>query len=814
MDGEQPISDDAQIDDHASTEASSDEPTTPEDRLDPDDSVADSTDESVADPADESSSVLSDATSDAETPEPSPELPKEPSDSHDEIDLLDPEYYLNRELSELEFQKRVLNEALDERNPLLERVKFLAIFTKNLDEFFRKRVGGLKQQMAAGVTEQTPDGRTPREQWDEVLAMARPMFERQTECYHEEIRPALAEHGVEILDYDDLTDGEREELRAFFESSILPTLTPLTFDPAHPFPHISNLSLSLAVLTREEEGAAPKFSRVKVPQNQPRLVPVGDAHEGEENDRSGESNPLETASDRFVVLEDVIADNLDLLFPNVEIVDYSTFRVTRNAEVGRNEEVAEDLIEMIEEVIEERRFATVVRLEIEDDARSEMRDLLTDKLDLDEREVFERRGPLDFREFMTLLDLDRPDLKLDDWTPKPHPRLTSDRPDEVNIFDEIRSGDILVHHPYHSFTGTVQQFLEEAANDPNVLAIKAAIYRTASDSQVIQTLIDAARNGKQVAVMVELKARFDEQNNLEWAKKLEAEGIHVAYGTIGYKTHTKTSLVVRDESDVADNDPNGGVAQVGHHDGVRIYSHVGTGNYHSETAKQYEDLGLLTADRDVGQDLVKLFNYFTGHSLHKEYRKLLVAPGNMRERFVELIRNEAENARNGDSAKIVAKANRLEDPEIVAELYEASMAGVDVDLLVRDICRLRPDLETVSENVSVYSIVGRFLEHSRIWHFENDDPGYYIGSADMMTRNLDNRVEAVTPIEDSGLQDRLDHVLDTLFSDNTKRWRMNADGSYEQCRPEGRPRLSAQEQFMHEAAEKVNQQRETDPSRR
>ena len=684
-----------------------------------------------------------------------------------EFDRDDPEFYRNRELSELAFQRRVLAEALDERNPLLERVKFLAIFTTNVDEFFRKRVGGLKQQMAAGVDERTPDGRTPREQWRAVLDTAGPLFERQDECYRETIRPALAEIGIEILDYDDLTDAERSDLRAHFESSVLPTLTPLTFDPAHPFPHISNLSLSLAVLTREESDAELTFSRVKVPQNQSRLVPVGDED-----------------ADRYVLLEDVIADNLERLFPNVEIVAHSRFRVTRNAEVGRDEEVAEDLIEMIEEVLEERRFATVVRLEIDSDTHPAVRDLLTEQLDLSEREVFERPGPLDFRDFAALTDLDYPDHKLADWTPKPHPRL-ADASDD-SIFATIRERDVLVHHPYHSFSGTVQQFLEAAARDPDVLAIKAAIYRTASDSQIIETLIEAARNGKQVAVMVELKARFDEQNNLEWAKKLEAEGIHVAYGTIGYKTHTKTSLVVRDEDER-----------------VRLYSHVGTGNYHSETAKRYEDLGLLTADRDVGQDLVKLFNYFTGHSLHEEYRKLLVAPGNMRERFVDLIRTEADRARRGEDARIVAKMNRLEDPELVAELYEASMAGVDVDLVVRDICRLRPGIEGVSENVDVYSVVGRFLEHSRVWYFENDDPGYYLGSADWMTRNLDKRVEAVAPISDSDLQSRLDDILDVLFSDNRNRWVMQSDGSYERVDADGEPTRSAQETFMRAAEDAV-----------
>jgi polyphosphate kinase len=666
----------------------------------------------------------------------------DPSD----VDLSDPTYYLNRELSELAFQRRVLHEVLDEDNPLLERVRFLAIVTTNVDEFFRKRVGGLKQGIAAGVTEETPDGRTPREQWTAVLEKARPLLERQAECYREEIRPALADAGIHVVDHDDLAAAERRTVREYFESSVLPTLTPLTFDPAHPFPFISNQSLSLAVLTRERPGGELTFSRVKIPRNQLRFVQLGD-------------------DSRYVLLEDVVRANLDLLFPDVEVVDTALFRVTRNAEVRRNEEVAEDLIETIEEVIEERRFATAVRLEIERDAPEPIREILTRELDLDDREVFELAGPLDYRDFADLTDLDRPDLKRAEWSPQPHPRLG--RPDDGRtVFDVIGEDDVLVHHPYHSFEGTVQRFLEAAANDPDVLAIKAAIYRTASDSRVIESLLEAARNGKQVAVMVELKARFDEENNLEWAKKLEEEGIHVAYGTIGYKTHTKTSLVVREEAD-----------------GVRLYSHVGTGNYHSETAKQYEDLGLLTADRDVGQDLVRLFNYFTGHSMHRDYRKLLIAPGNMRDRFVELIRAEAERARNGEAARIVAKMNRLEDPEIVRELYGASMAGVDIDLIVRDICRLRPGLEGVSETIDVYSVVGRFLEHSRIFYFRAGGEGrYYIGSADWMTRNLDNRVEAVTPIEDPRLRRRLETILETLLDDDRNRWVMRSDGSYDRCR--------------------------------
>ncbi|ELZ28928.1 polyphosphate kinase [Halosimplex carlsbadense 2-9-1] len=699
------------------------------------------------------------------------------------FDRSDPAFYLNRELSELAYQRRVLHEAIDERNPLLERVRFLSIFTRNMDEFFMKRVGGLKQQIEAGVTERTVDGRTPAEQWEAVLDAARPMFARQTDCYESVVRPALADAGIHVLDYDDLSADERAAMRDYFERSVLPTLTPLAFDPAHPFPFISNLSLSLAVITRETDGDGTTFTRVKIPQNLPRLVEVVDG-------------------ERYVPIEDVIRANLDLLFPNVEVVEASLFRLTRNAEVRRDEEVAEDLIDMIEEVLEQRRFATVVRLEVEAGMSERARTTLVEQLDLDEREVFEQPGPLDYREFTRLLDLDRPELKLPEWTPQPHPRLQRERTplgeagDETDIFSRIREDDILLHHPYHSFTDTVQRFLAEAAADPDVLAIKAAIYRTASDSQVIQSLIDAADNGKQVAVMVELKARFDEQNNLEWVRRLEENGIHVAYGTVGLKTHTKTALVVREEDD-----------------GVELYSHVSTGNYHSETAKGYVDLGLLTADRDIGQDLVKVFNFFTGPSLDEQFRKLLIAPVTMRDRLTEYVRREADHAREDREARIVAKVNALEDPDLVAELYEAGMAGVDVDLIVRDICRLRPGIEGVSENVDVYSVVGRFLEHSRIYYFENgardpdlpaDAPGghpeYYIGSADWMTRNLDSRVEAVAPVEDPDIREQLRFVLELVLSDNRKRWEMNADGTYEQRQPDpGEPEISTQEVLMDQA---------------
>jgi polyphosphate kinase len=699
----------------------------------------------------------------------------ESDDTQRTPDLTDPEFYLNRELSHLEFQRRVLHEALDDRTPLLERVRFLGLFTKNLDEFFMKRVGGLKQQIDAGVTDPTVDGRTPREQWREILRTSRPMFDRQTDCYREVVRPALADAGIEIVDHDDLTAAERERMRSYFEESVLPTLTPLAFDPAHPFPFISNLSLSLGVYVRHAPDDDPTFTRVKIPQNRPRLVPVAEGS-------------------RYVLLEDLIRAHLDLLMPNVDIVDTATFRITRNAEVKHDQEVAEDLIEAIEAVIEQRRFATAVRLEISADAPAAMVDLLRDQLDLAPEEVFHRSGPLDYRDFMPLTDLDRPALKRESWSPLPHPRFADGANGDAalqgsDLFDAIAADDVLLHHPYHSFDGTVQRFLDAAANDPDVLAIKAAIYRTASDSQVIQRLIDAADNGKQVAVMVELKARFDEQNNLQWVRTLEENGIHVAYGTVGLKTHTKTALAVREEDD-----------------GVSLYSHVATGNYHSETAKGYVDLGLLTADRDIGQDLVTVFNFFTGPSLDEAFRRLLVAPVTMRERFTELIRREADHARAGRPARIVAKTNALEDPDVVAELYRASMAGVDIDLIVRDICRLRPGIENVSDTVDVYSVVGRFLEHSRIYYFENGaragdghTPEYYVGSADWMTRNLDNRVEAVAPVDDPDLREQLRFVLEVMRNDNRTCWTMDPDGSYDQRTPGEDPAWSTQSILMDAA---------------
>ncbi|MGQ4556541.1 polyphosphate kinase 1 [Halobellus sp. GM3] len=710
-----------------------------------------------------------------DAPARTPPIAEEPPDGGFD----DERWYLNRELSELSFQWRVLYEALDERQPPLERLRFLSILSRNLDEFFMKRIGGLKQQIDAGVTASTVDGRTPESQWSEALEMASDLVAAQSRCYQDAVRRELDAAGIELVDAAALSDSELDTLRSYFESSVLPTLTPLTFDPAHPFPFISNLSLSLAVLTREE-GGEERFSRIKIPANLPRVIPlsnVGTAIDELEGDPVG----------RYVPIEEVIEANLDLVFPNVEITHCATFRVTRNAEVRRNEDVAEGLIEQIEDVLRQRRFATIVRLEIEADADESVRELLTAQLDITDAEVFEVPSPIALGDFDALCELDAPSLELEPWTPRQHPRFAEiDTSNPAKLFDAIRDRPVLVHHPYHTFDGTVQSFLDAAAHDSDTLAIKVAIYRTAPDSRVLQSLIDAAKNGKQVAVLVELKARFDEENNLRWVKRLEEEGIHVAYGSIGLKIHSKVALAVRQEAD-----------------DVRIYSHVSTGNYHSETAKGYVDLGLFTADADIGQDIVRLFNSFTGHSRQQTYRKLLVAPETLRDRLCELIEREISHAESGGEGRILAKMNALEDPDVVRKLYEAGEAGVEIDLFVRDICRLRPGVDGVSDTIRVHSLVGRFLEHSRIVKFGNGgDPAYFVGSADWMTRNLDRRIEAVAPVEDADLQSELDEIFETLLADNRRRWVMRADGSYVQRRPGDDPVRDTQEVLMKRARER------------
>lgn len=683
----------------------------------------------------------------------------------DDFDAGDPALYLNRELSELAYQRRVLHEAIDERNPLLERAKFMAFFLKNMDEFFMKRVGGLAQQVDAGVTKRSIDGRTPGEQLAEIHRTVAPMFDEQAATLEKELLPGLAAAGIEIIPIAELNLEHRHRLRVWFEETVLPTLTPLTVGPTHPFPFISNLSMSLGVLGVVGDDGEPSFTRVKVPERMPSVIHVtGSSH---------------------VLLQDLIAANIDLVMPGVDVLEVSAFRLTRNAEVAREEEVAEDLIEMIEEVIELRRFAETVRLEIAAGMSERMADLLVSALDARPEHVYRRSTLIDANILFELYGMDRPDLKLAPWTPRPNPRIGSPG-NGRDIFAEIRRGDILLHHPYQSFDDTVQRFLSDAADDPDVLAIKAAIYRTASESRVMRTLIHAAAQGKQVAVMVELKARFDEEANVEWVHQLEEHGIHVAYGKLGLKTHTKAALVVRQEDE-----------------GVRLYSHVGTGNYHAGTARSYVDLGILTADRDIGQDLVRVFNYFTGPALGDEFRKLLIAPVTMRNDFTDLVRREVQHHREGRPARIVVKVNALEDPGMVAELYGASRAGVAIDVIARDICRLRPGLDGISDTIRVHSVVGRFLEHSRIFVFENGgDPEYFIGSADWMARNLDRRVEAVAPVEDPALRNELAFIVETMLSDNRRRWVMHGDGTYHQVRAEpGEPEIDAQAVLMQRTGE-------------
>lgn len=661
-----------------------------------------------------------------------------------------PELFINRELSWLEFNRRVLFEALDTRNPLLERIKFLSIFSTNLDEFFMKRVGGLKRQIAAGVTRRTIDGLTPREQLDLIHARVQEMVLQQRNCLLNDVFPALGSQGVQILSYKELTKKQKTTVDAYFKRSVFPILTPLGFGPGQPFPFISNLSLSLGVMVKKPKSDGPVFARLKIPQNRPRWAPIGDANQ-------------------FVPLEQVIAANLPSLFPGVEVISHCSFRVTRNADVERSEEEADDLLELIEEELRYRRFAPVVRMEIDATVEQPLLDWLIEEQALDEEDIYKVHGPLNLKDLFQIYKVDAPALKDKPWKPTIPPSLRAKEEDDrpVSFFNLLPKGDLLVHHPYESFAGSVQRFLQEAAVDPKVLAIKQTLYRTAADSPIVQSLVTAAENGKQVAVLVEIKARFDEANNIQWVRTLEGAGVHVTYGFAGLKTHTKTLLVVREEPD-----------------GIKRYFHIGTGNYHSQTANLYTDLGMFSCRRDLGEDLTDLFNFLTGHSVQKKYRKLLVAPVNMRQKFIKLIQREINNVKKGGQGKIVAKMNQLEDSDIIEALYDASKAGVQIDLIVRGFCCLRPGLPGVSDNIRIISIIGRFLEHARIFYFYNNGKDdYYIGSADWMSRNLDVRVEAVTPIEDPALRAELKALLDIMLADNRKAWDQLSDGTYIQRRP-------------------------------
>jgi polyphosphate kinase len=668
-------------------------------------------------------------------------------------ELANSDIVYNRELSWLDFNWRVLAEALDPRNPLLERLKFIAITSSNLDEFFRKRVGGLKRQKAAGMAHLTLPGLTPDVQLRYIAKAVRPMIEAQSAVLLDDILPALAEHGVHLVDYAELDIEQQQRLRSYYLREVYPILTPLAVDPGHPFPFLSNLSLSLGVFLHDPLSDEAQFARVKVPQNRPRWVPL--------------DTPL-----HYVALEQVIIHNLDALFSGMDILAAYPFRVTRNADIARNEEEADDLLDMISEELREQRFAAVVRLEVDEAMPPSMIAILQHELGLEQNDIYPVRGPLRLADLFPLTGINLPHLKDEPWTPLTPPRLMGiDRQSRTGeLFSIIRQGDLLVHHPYHSFNASTQLFIEAAARDPQVVAIKQTLYRTSAESPVIDALIQAAERGKQVAVLVEVKARFDEAQNIEWARALENAGCHVAYGLVGLKTHTKLSLVIRDEAD-----------------GLRAYFHIGTGNYNPKTATLYTDLGLFSCVPDIGADIMDVFNFLTGYSRQTQYRKLLVAPVNMRQRFADMIDEEIAHAKAGRSAAIIAKMNGLEDGPLIRKLYEASQAGVSIDLLVRGNCRARPGLPGISDNIRVISVIGRFLEHSRIWYFANGGaPRYYLGSADWMRRNLSNRVEAITPIEDPRLQEMLMQILQVSLNDHRQAWEMLPDGRYRrrQVRPD------------------------------
>ena len=677
--------------------------------------------------------------------------------------LDDPSLYYSRELSWLEFNDRVLEEALDDRNPLLERLKFMAIFSTNLDEYFMIRVAAIKQQIEAEVHKRSNDGRLPEEQLHAISSRLRGSLDRFARLLRDRLLPALEHAGIRIVRYDGLGETQRAELRRTFEERIFPVLTPLAVDQSHPFPYISNLSLSLGVEMEEtaEEGPVTHFARVKVPPSLPRFMPV----------ESG-------GSDRqFVRLEDVIAHNLDALFPGMDIRAYYLFRVTRDADLDIQEDEADDLLRAIESELRKRRFGEPVRLEVEATMPLHTRRMLLDALSLGDVDLYEIDGMLGTSDLWTLANLDRAELRDPPFTPAIPKRLVG----QPDIFAAIREGDILLHHPYDSFDPVVQ-FLQQAAEDPQVLAIKQTLYRTSGNSPTIQALIRAAENGKQVAALIELKARFDEENNILWARNLERVGAHVVYGIPGLKVHAKVILVVRDEPE-----------------GIRRYVHFGTGNYNERTARIYTDFSLFTCRPELGADVTHLFNSLTGFSKETVYDQLLVAPTSMREGFVKLIRREAEHARAGRPAAIVAKMNAISDAGIVHELYAASQAGVPIDLVVRGMCELRPGIPGVSETIRVRSIVGRFLEHSRIFVFANGgEREVYMGSADWMGRNLDRRVETVVPVLDAALRDQIvDDMLAVLLADNCKtRW-LRSDGSYARRKPSGsEPLVCAQDVLL------------------
>ncbi len=689
-----------------------------------------------------------------------PLLDKPRPDDPPRLDPLPPDRFLNRELSWLDFNARVLTLAEDTSTPLLERAKFLAIFASNLDEFYMVRVAGLQRRLETGLPVQGPDGLTPREQLASIAERTAELMSRHAKCFTADVEPALAAQNVQILRWIDLDQPDRERLRAYFREQVFPVLTPLAVDPAHPFPYISGLSLSLAVVVRDPDSGPELFARIKVPNNVPRFVSVDNPG------RAGAATT--TATDgrhrraRFVPVEELIAAHLGQLFSGMRVIEHHLFRVTRNAELEVDDDRDEDLLQALERELARRRFGPPVRLEVASTISDHVLDLLVRELDMDEEHVVRVPSLLDLSRLWQVYDeVDRPDLKDRPFVPASHPQFV-DGETPRSVFSRLRDGDILVHHPYHSFSTSVQRFIEQAAADPNVLAIKQTLYRTSGDSPVVDALIAAARAGKQVVVLVEVKARFDEQANIGWARMLERAGCHVVYGLVGLKTHCKISMVVRQE---------GGQ--------LRRYCHIGTGNYHPKTARTYEDFGLLTADPDVAGDLTDLFNVLTGYSRQTAYRRLLVAPHGVRSGIVDRIEREIAHVASGRPGLVQIKVNSIVDEELIDSLYRASQAGVDVDLIVRGICTLRPGVPGLSDRIRVRSIVGRFLEHSRLLRFGNaGDDEYWIGSADLMHRNLDRRVEALVQISDQAAQVELRRVLEAATSERSAGFDLMADGSW------------------------------------
>jgi polyphosphate kinase len=666
---------------------------------------------------------------------------------------VDPDHFLNRDKSWLQFNRRVLQEASDKRNPLLERLRFLIIFSTNLDEFVMKRVGYLKHLIISGFTHRSVDGQTAEDQLTNIRKHINEDLERQRGIYLGLVSE-LERQDIYIYDFEDLNSDDQDYLNLYFKRKVFPVLTPLSVDPGHPFPFISNLSYSLGMILRNPQTETILFSRVKIPEVIPGLILLPKV-EGE-------------TKTRFVTTVTLVRSNLHMLYPGMEIQQTVSFRVSRNADVDHREDEAQDLLILVEEGIKERRLAECVRLEIHRDTDPNMTTFLKDSLEIVDEDIYLMDFPIDFSILKSIVDLDRPELKFKPWSPI----IPKAFFDNNNIFNMIRQGDVLLHHPYESFTGTVDRFISAAADDPHVLTIKMTLYRTGDNSPFIRNLIKAAEKGKQVVCLIELKARFDEQRNIVWAQKLEDAGVHVVYGILGLKTHTKTALIIRQE-----------------HDGEMMsYAHIGTGNYHSQTSNLYTDLGLLTCNKKICEEVMEVFNYLTGSSLKTDYNEILVAPINMKSTFMNKIQQEIKNKKAGKPARIIAKMNSMEDEVITEALYEASQAGVKISLIVRGFCCLKPGIKGLSENIEVISIIGRFLEHSRIFYFANGfekeaEGDYYIGSADWMHRNLHNRVELITPIYDHKLKEKLWEFLEIMLNDNRQAWLLNEDGTYSQKTP-------------------------------